>query len=532
MIRDIESICDQSFDLLVIGAGIQGAAIASKASQSGLRVVLLECDDFCGASSSNSLKILHGGLRYLQTLDFRRMRHSIRSRRELMQLAPHLVQPLACAIPAYGHGLKGREVMRMAMLANDMISLDRNTGLAEDKRLPAGHCISKAQCLEFIPGIESRGLHGASVWYDALAINTERLALEYILAAQDSGAQCRNYVAVETLSRVAEGGIKVRATDRLAGQSIQLQAGYVINCAGASYEDLIPGSTPPPRPERWARGLNIVVRKKMFTQGAVALEKNMDAQKRMLFMVPWRDNYTMIGTHYLETDRHNTLFPVDAEAIMAMVDEVNIIYPAAELSFDDVSFYHAGFLPMQANSPIDSEAQPLLSKESKLIDHGREQGFDNFFSIKGIKYTTAPQVAERVLKMIGVEVASPPADAQARTVRELSKDVTIHTHLLQRYAQGASRLGPYVDEDSSWVDSDRSLLRAEVRYFMQDEMACHLTDVVFRRSELGTAQCPPMATLETIADQMSDYFNWNATRRAREIDQVLQRYAPLKLFHR
>jgi len=161
MKRDFERIQNTLFDLLVIGGGIQGATICYKAAQHGLRVLLLEKGDFCGSSSANSLKILHGGLRYLQTLDFRRMRDSIRSRHEIMCFAPHLVAPLACIMPAYGHGLKGKEVMRLAMLLNDGISMDRNVGLSPDKCLPAGHSLSKAQCLAQIPGISTDNLHGA-----------------------------------------------------------------------------------------------------------------------------------------------------------------------------------------------------------------------------------------------------------------------------------------------------------------------------------------------------------------------------------
>jgi len=532
MKRDLETIRNTQFDLLVIGGGIQGAAICFKAAQRGLKVALLEKNDFCSSSSANSLKILHGGLRYLQTLDFRRMRDSIRSRRELMQLAPHLVVPLPCAMPAYGHGLKGKEVMRVAMAMNDVISIDRNKDVPLEKQLPAGHILSKAQCLQQIPGISGQSLHGASVWYDALAINTERLVFEYILRASELGATCVNYLSVGSLHRHADGHIEAQLCDHLNGQQLTMRAKVVINSAGAAYEDLIPDANVLPAATRWARGLNIVVRKNLFPGGAVALEKKMGGRKRMLFMVPWREKYTMIGTHYIEKPRRDELFPVEEKDIMALLEEMNVIYPPAELTFEDVSFYHAGLLPMHGNSKTSDPSQPELSKESSIIDHGQVDGFSHFYSIKGIKYTTAPQVADKILKrLFGCENGS---NEPARDARALSSGLAGGEHddyLVKKYARHAGTVRPYITTSAKWLDADHSLLSGEVDYFIEEEMALHLSDVVFRRSALGTAECPSLQVLESINQLMADHFKWSDEQRAAELKQVLRRYAPLKIAH-
>ena len=554
MKRDLETLQNTQFDLLVIGAGIQGAAICYKAAQRGLKVLLLEKNDFCGASSGNSLKILHGGLRYLQTLDFKRMRDSIRSRRELMQLAPHLVEPLPCVMPAYGHGLKGKEVMGLAMALNDLISMDRNKDLAQDKHLPAGYTINKAQCLVQVPGISEQGLHGASVWYDALAINTERLALEYILQAADLGADCFNYLGVTGLSMHASGHIQAQLLDSLSGRPYQVRAEYVINSAGAAYEDLIPGSALKPAAVRWVRGLNIVVRKKLLPGGAVALEKQLGEHKRMLFMVPWRGKYTMIGTHYIEKPRRDALFPVEKKDIMALVHEINALYPPAQLTFDDVSYYHAGLLPMHGSAKSGDPSQPVLSKSSTIFYHGKDHGkdhakgqgqqhgFNNFYSIKGIKYTTAPQVADRILDRIVGRVASNSLKKEEKQTRTQTlesghslltqNDALPDDYLLQKYADRASTVQTYLGTAGpQWLDSEHSLLRGEVIYFIEEEMACHLSDVIFRRCAVGTAECPPLKVLQSINQIMADHFKWSDEQQSAELEQVLQRYAPLNLFH-
>ncbi len=528
---DPERVQNSRYDLLIIGAGVQGAAICYKAAQQGLKVLLVDKGDFCGASSSNSLKILHGGLRYLQTLDFKRMRQSIRARRELMQLAPHLVEPLACAMPAYGHGLKGKEVMRAAMLLNDMISSDRNRGLPSDKRLPAGHTLSQSQCLEMIPGLATQGLHGASVWYDALALNTERLVMEYILQAAEMSADAINYTPVLSVQQQA-GGLSVQLKDLRSGRIYTARARRVINCAGVCYENLNPDAADSTMPVRWARGLNIIVKKKLFEQGAVALEKTMDAQKRMLFMVPWREQYTMIGTHYKQVSKDDALLPVEAEDIQMMLEEMNVIYPPANLHYDDVSYYHAGYLPVDERSPLASDSPLRLSKESIIIDHGKQGGMQNFYSIQGIKYTTAPQVADRILKLMGLSTEKVKRADDFISSENIATDGDeIKAYLQKKYGARAINLMSYLQDDQRWLDTGHRLLHAELQYFMHEELACHLSDVVFRRSELGTAECPPVALLKRIADIMSQHFCWSEQQRASELEQVLQRYTPLTAPH-
>ena len=529
MKRNLEQIQNTVFDLLVIGGGIQGATICYKATQLGLRVLLAEKGDFCESSSANSLKILHGGLRYLQTLDFKRMRDSIRSRREMMRFAPHLIAPLPCTMPAYGHGLKGKEFMRLAMLINDCISTDRNSGLLPENHLPAGHTLNKAQCLQQIPGISIDNLHGASVWYDALAINTERLVFEYILQAADQGATCINYLEVNALSKSSENNISAAAHDQLENKSYSIEVKYVINSAGSAFEDLIPIINNKQPPTRWARGLNIVVRKNLFPEGAVALEKKLNAQKRMLFLVPWREKYTMIGTHYFEQSRKSKLFPVEKADIMLLVDEINALYPPADLSFEDVCFYHAGLLPMNHKSSAERSDQLALEKESVVIDHGKHDDFANFFSIKGIKYTTAPQVADKVLKLVKPAHHHTELKPPGKEINLPGLESEMDTYLNRKYGSRYTQIRPYIGSDPQWLDGEQSLLVGELDYFMQEEMALHVSDVVFRRSDMGTAQCPPMDVLQRITQIMAKYFDWSDEQKSAELIQVLQRYMPLEM---
>ena len=196
MERDPSKLQRNKYDLLVIGGGIYGACVTWDAALRGLSVALVEKGDFASATSANSLKIIHGGLRYLQHGDFKRMRESIRERRTLMEIAPHLVHPLPVLIPTFGHGMQGREVLSLALMINDLIGFDRNRLDDPEKHICRGRVISRRECLELLPGIHKKDLTGGAIFHDAQVYNSERLVLSFIRSAEKAGAELANYVEV------------------------------------------------------------------------------------------------------------------------------------------------------------------------------------------------------------------------------------------------------------------------------------------------------------------------------------------------
>src|SRR5262245_51156013 len=162
MIRDPERLTSRTFDVLIVGGGIHGLTIAYDAAQRGLAVALVERSDFGSGASFNHLRTIHGGLRYLQHLDVRRARESVRERRALAHIAPHSVRPLAFALPLYRSALRGRLAMRAGFLLDRMIAADRNAGVPSANRLPAGRVTSRGEAIERFPGLGRRGLTGAA----------------------------------------------------------------------------------------------------------------------------------------------------------------------------------------------------------------------------------------------------------------------------------------------------------------------------------------------------------------------------------
>ncbi len=549
-----------SFDIIIIGSGIHGAILALEAAKTGYRTALFEKDDFGGSTSANSLKIIHGGIRYLQHLNIKRMRESILSRRSMMQFAPHLVQPLPCLMPTYGHGIKGREMMRLAFKIYDVIACDRNEGLPECSHLPPGGSLSEQHCIKELPGINSNGLNGAALWYDAMALNTERLLQEYLNEAGRYGAAIYNYKEVIGLVSDEDRVTGLEVRDRLTQEQFEVQAQTVINTSGP-WVDSLAGFAPKlsqVTSGRWAKAINIVVKKRLFDQYAVGLEGwsefiDKDAfikrGKRLFFFVPWRKNYTMIGTSYKPADRSQPRI-VNKEDITEMLDDINKIHPGAGLKWDDITFIHGGLLPRQPDSEQNEGDDTVqLEKSTRILDHAKTDGVAGIISISGVKYTTAPSIAWKVMRLLKQQGIVPERGGSytrsSRTgvprdhtplIKSLGHEYDkIKQHLSMTYGSHWRNVLDYchtddvlTEPDGLWLSADPPLLKGEVLYFIRQEQAVKLTDVVFRRSPLGSAQCPAEDILVKVAECMAHHLGWSEEICSKEIEQVYTSYFPLE----
>ena len=551
----------RTFDVVIVGAGIHGAVLARETARAGYTVALIEKSDFGSATSANSLKIVHGGVRYLQHANLKRMRESVFSRRSMMQFAPHLVKPLACLMPTYGHGMRGRELMRVAFGLYDLIAFDRNHGLEKSSMLPPSGTLGLEDCKRELPGIEEDKLNGAALWYDGIAVNTERLLMEYINEASLYGAVAVNYG--ETVGLIMEPekvtGLVVR--DTVSGEEITVMCSMVINTAGPWVDDLY--KTLPTIPAvtsgKWAKALNLVVKKRFFNY-AVGLEgwtgyKDSDALinrgKRLFFFVPWRNRYTMIGTNYTpydETSRNNPV--IDFGDIKKMVDDINKIYPAAQLVPEDVSFCHGGLLPRkQTEEAGEGEDTVQVEKSTRIIDHQKRDNISGLISVSGVKYTTAPSVARQVTSMLKQkDIVSPliPGSYRKRKtpyvdhqhiIRILGENEydKIIKHLRQGYGPSWRAVFSFIDialrdyhAYPTWLCETTPLLTGEILYFIEKERSVTLADVVFRRAPVGSAECPGDDILDAIGGLMAQELGWDGMKQEEEKGRVKAHFAPLE----
>ena len=417
MKRDLGKLETDEFDLLIIGGGIYGAATARCAALHGLKVGLIEKTDFGGATSSNSLKIIHGGLRYLQHADFRRMRRSIRARRTLLRIAPHLVDPLKFVIPTYGHLLTGREVMALALAANNLVSWDRNRLIEPSKYIPPGRVISRRECLEYLPNIEKTGLTGGAIWYDCIARNTERLTLEFILAAVQHGAVAANYVMAESFLLNGNAVSGVKAKDLITNQTFKIHSKVVINATGPWINNLLRLlSQSDCLSVDWAKSVNVILKRPLFGDYAVGLfgqesYKDKDAilrrGKRLIFCVPWRKG-AIVGTTYKRYIGDPKNCHIEEQDVFDLLDQINKAYPTAKLGPEDVSFFHVGLVPIATKTNTHQNNVQLM-KRSSIYDHERMDTLKGLITLNGVKYTTATELAKDALKLVFAKLHRRPS---------------------------------------------------------------------------------------------------------------------------
>src|SRR5881394_395826 len=194
MIRDLDRLTATTFDVLVVGGGIYGLTIAYDAAQRGLSVALVERHDFGSGTSFNHLRTIHGGLRYLQSMDIGRARESIHERRAVARIAPQAVQPVPFAIPLYRSLMRGKLAMRAGFVLDRIIAAGRNRGVPASHRLPGGRVYSRSHAAQTFPGLRRQGLTGAAVFYDYVTTEPDRLVFSFALAAVEHGAVIANHV--------------------------------------------------------------------------------------------------------------------------------------------------------------------------------------------------------------------------------------------------------------------------------------------------------------------------------------------------
>jgi glycerol-3-phosphate dehydrogenase len=540
MKRDIEKLASEMFDVLVIGGGIHGAAIAREASREGFKTALIEKDDFGNSTSFNSMKVIHGGLRYLQHGNFKRIRQSVRSRKIMQEVAPHLIKAVPFLIPTYGFGIKSKNAMRVALSINDLISLDRNFNLETPYHIPGGKLLSKNDILKILPDIDQNKLSGGAVWYEAVVQNTERLLLEFLLDAYNYDFTAANYVEAGDFL-IQNSQVKgVLAKNLLNSEEITINAKIVVNAVGPWFNPVQKSLNLKKKPEiKLTKAINIIIQRRIFSQFAVGLEgkqsfSDTDAfikrSKRFFFFVPI-ENYTMIGTSYKIYDKDIDEFEINKEDIQEIIDEVNYLYPSAGLTFDDVSFYHVGLLPLDEESSPDN-VQP--EKHSVIYDYEKENNFKNLFSVKSVKYTTAPVIAEDLVKKLKKKInPSHSFDKKSKkTAKNISENIPqeIAKHLIDTYGSYSKKVFEIIKENESYlnlVSDNPPVTVAEIIHTVRNEMAFTLKDVVLRRTGMGTLKCPSLANITAVASVMSSELGWNKTRETAEIDNLLKVYSQL-----
>ena len=549
MKRDLAQLSNRIFDVVVVGGGIYGACIAWDAALRGLSVALIERGDFGHATSSNSLKVIHGGLRYLQDGSLPLMRRMIRERTTWMRIAPHLVHPLPCLVPTYRKLTRSKLALSIGVAINDLVGYDRNRSIDPQKRLPNGQILSRAECLGMLPGIKTDGITGGAIWYDAQIHNSERLLLSFVLSASRLGAVAANYVEAAGLLQDERRVLGVKARDVLTGQEFELQARMVVNCAGAWVDAILSGLDSRPAQPRFhlSTAMNLVTRQILSgyaagfsSQYRVGRPGEQDERSRILFMVPWRKR-SIIGTiHSVYTGTPEN-FQVSEAAIQEFIDEINRAFPGAELKREDVYNVHSGFLPMVPDGGRAGGVR--LVRESRIHDHEREDKIAGLVTVVGVKYTTARSTAQQavdlVVKKLGRESAAcqtlgtPVYGGQiddfceflAHALEKRPYGLSPETieHLVYTYGSEYPRVLKYLDDEpgsDQTISNGSPVIKAEILHAVREEMAQKLDDVIQRRTELATAGPFDESGLETCAEIVAAELGWDQAKKEQALQEA------------
>ncbi len=383
----------QSYDLIVIGGGIYGVTLTLMAAYQGRRVLLLERDDFGGATSYNSLRIVHGGLRYLQVLDLPRFFESVGERRWLLQHFPGRVQPLPCLMPLYGEGIRRNEVFRLALGLNDMLSARRNRGVLPSYHLPAGRILSPDAVGRLFPRVDRDGLRGGALWYDGSIPDSQRLLIDMLRLACGQGATALNYTQVEAQSLGQERVSSVTAIDHIAGQTLTFEAPVVVNTAGPWCRELAAGlDRDYPDLFHSSMAWNVLFDRPALSDHALALTpRKPDGQT--YFIRPWKGGL-LAGTIHEPWEGVRPHPTPTVDSIRAFMADLNGIVAGLELADHDIVHIFAGLLP--AKTP----GSHVLAAREVIVHHADQGGPHGLWSVSGVKLTTARLVAEKTLRRI------------------------------------------------------------------------------------------------------------------------------------
>ncbi|NNE43063.1 MAG: FAD-dependent oxidoreductase [Gemmatimonadetes bacterium] len=459
--RDPQGAAAATYDLAILGGGVYGVALALEAARRGLRPVLLERGDFGGETSANSLRIVHGGLRYLQSLDLKRFRESVAERHWFLRNFPDQVRPMPCLMPLYGDGAKRPSVFRAALAANDWLSRGRNRDVRADRKLPPGDVFDRTETLRSYPAAVADGLVGGALWYDAVMPNSERLLMEMLRWAVACGAVALNYTEATGLLDRHGRTAGVHAVDRTDGKELEFRAETVVNCAGPWCRELA-SAFDRDRPDLFHASLamNIVLDRPPPSPIALALTARRPGAQT-LFLHPWK-GHLFAGTYHSRWKAGWSPEVAPPEAMGHFLAALNETLPGLKATPDDVLDVRWGRLPAAAEDTADLAVRP------RIVHHGAEGGPAGLFSVSGVKFTTARRVAEETL---GVILGTLPA--YGSTPRPLQRDV------------------PDAVEFAQWIEQAPAAAADCIRTLMEEESVVKADDLLRRRTDWGAAPNRP-----------------------------------------
>ncbi|MFA0442137.1 hypothetical protein BCU70_01850 [Vibrio sp. 10N.286.49.C2] len=555
---NLDHLTKELFDITIIGCGITGSAIARDAALRGLKVLVIEKDDIASGTSSRSSKLIHGGLRYLETYQFGLVAESVREREMALKLAPHLTKLQPFMYMFYDDTPDKKWLLNLGLTFYDLVSGSWNTRRHK--------MLNKQQVLDRQPQFRPDGLNGAAMFYD-VSTDDARVTIDTMKGACEQGAQLINHCKVVglTFDDYRCNGVEVK--DELNQKVVSIRSHYVVNATGPWSDDILRHEQPDSKVLRPTKGVHIVLRKQDFPLHSAVFMRSPD-DGRVVWPIPsLQDDRVFIGTTDTTYEGDlNQVYPEKSD-IRYLLNVANHLMPGAKLDEKDVVGSWAGLRPLIApkgelnNSKTPREHQILQSKSG-------------VFSIVGGKLTSnrvmAKQLLDKLVKHDRHQYLSPSllpyrADKvvisgasindnintveHAQSTRKMKYE---HNYLLavltdrevpryvaepwaKRFGYNALKVADIYVSDPSYqrIVSQRGLTVAEIRYCVLHEMACDLSDLLIRRtSEFFWDKNGGVEQVGVIAAVMQSLLGWTEEEKTEQIDRycdLVQAHRPLVL---
>ena len=502
------------FDLLIVGGGVNGAGIAMDAAGRGLKVALCEMADLGGATSSNSSKLIHGGLRYLEHYEFRLVKEALAERETLLNNAPHIMWPLRFILPHRPH-LRPAWMIRIGLFLYDNLakreSLRASEGIRFDQDSPLKSEITK-------------GFLYSDGWVD-----DARLVVLCALAAQERGASIFTRTQVTNAQRIS-GLWSVTLTNVLTGETEVVLAKALVNAAGPWASRIFKEvfSVRAPKEIRLVKGSHIVVPRICDGEEAYILQNE---DERIVFVIPYENNFSLIGTTDVEYQGNPRDAEISTEEVDYLVSVVNAHFKH-QISVDDIVWSYSGVRPLMD----DEGAEAKKASRDYSFEVDAVGGKTPLISVFGGKITTYRKLSEAVTNKI-CEFLPNYGMVWTKTAKLPGGDFTNHRQLisalklqfpwlpsplLARYARTYGTLVRHFLEGARSIEDlgkhfGSGLYQAEVDYLINHEWVMQLEDLLWRRTKLG------LVLSEDEKQGVADYLNHQvATSEMRPMNTVLE----------
>ena len=516
-------------DVIVIGGGVVGAGVALDAATRGLSVALFEARDWASGTSSRSSKLIHGGLRYLEMLDFGLVREALRERGLLIQrLAPHLVRPVAFLYP-----LKHRGWERLYAGAGLTLYDAMSVSSGNSRGMPWHKHLTRRAALRQCPSLKASSLVGAIQYYDA-QVDDARHTMAVVRTAAAYGALVANRARVIGFLREGERVTGVRVRDLESGTELEVRARQVVNATGVWTDD-----TQKMVGERGqfhvraSKGVHLVVPRDRIQSSTGLILRT---EKSVLFVIPWGRHW-IIGTTDTDWDLGKAHPAASSSDIDYLLEHVNKVL-VTPLTREDVEGVYAGLRPLLSG---ESESTSKLSRE-----HTVAHPVPGLVVVAGGKYTTyrvmakdavdavshgldgkvPASVTDRV-PLVGADGYAAMWNARHRLAARHGLHVARVEHLLGRHGSLLNEVLALVDDDASLgapLEGADDYLRAEVVHAASHEGARHLDDVLTRRTRISIETFDRgVTTAPYAAELLGGVLGWSNEQRTKEVEHYLAR---------